>query len=404
MTTLKYCEVSGKIRFPTFYAADRVQRECNQKHHHIGGMCYRCSYCHDWHLTHFTETVTCFYKPKQRASKKIMRSIRNRAKNNKPINYYIIMSNVKMKRRVVFEHMKFVNNNNATIAKVFDGLDRASADIKNNMGVCIGCTRLVYSDMRDHLRKLPQYRQQVKKAFNNVDELWTRWENDAISTPDSRRRLALFTLGEFEPSSTEVFRKGVSDREYFDLVMGTGGSAYVKSWQQMMCLRYKFEKLYEQKGIAGGAELSWLDLVGMLLQLCVDVYNARIEFYSKELCSFLLFPSPDELFGTLNIEPVVKAFFSARDMLPCLKVLDETQVRNLALTADDIRQQWISFESLVQHINTTCDNYDDVMASKAEIRRLKISNEEKLQKFRQEQKERQLEEIKEKLNKKQTKK
>lgn len=59
MTRLKYCSVSGKVRYPTYWRARRVQMVMNAKYHHRrnSGSVYRCCHCHDWHLTHYKDCI-----------------------------------------------------------------------------------------------------------------------------------------------------------------------------------------------------------------------------------------------------------------------------------------------------------------------------------------------------------
>lgn len=404
MTRLKYCYVQGKVRFPTFYAAWRVHTALNRKHHHLGGCVYHCFYCHDYHITHYDEPV----KPEDLImahippNKKQKRSERNRMKREqRPINFYVILSKMrKIKQREVFSHIRFAQMRPEYMRIGIENIERASADIKNYMGACIGCTQLVYADMLDQLRKLPEFKNRfskVRQEFNRVDKLWRQWEQEAVNPIDSKTRVALFTLMEFDDKSKNIFKEGATDRDYFDLVMGVGGQAYTTSWKQMMCLRHKFERLYNERNIQNGDILSWLDLVGMLLQLCVNTYNERTEHHRTDLCKELLYPTPAQLFAQLNIEPIVKGFFRARDLLPSIVNMPDETVRNLAITANDIRSQWMDFENLVSHIQQTCEDYDDVMASKAEIRRLKMETAADMARYRKERDAERLEEMKRKL-------
>lgn len=386
MTRLKYCHIQGKVRYPTYYAAARVQKAMSTKHHHNGGSCYFCQHCHSWHITHFTDVYEFpLYYGQKRLNKKQKRSERQRIPNLRR----------RYQTRIETDNLQSIINHKITTMvnlkvttgtpreQVFEDLSLAAADIKNNMGIVANVAYYCMLDAIDQAKKHPNYRQTTKQTVNNHHKVWDGWFTRMQSSTDHKTQMLLFDLSCFDTESKAVFREGITNREYFELWQGTGGEAYVKARSFINAMRLKFQRINENHHLEHADILAWMDVAGIMIELARNTFNDRIAYFERERLKNVLYPSPRQLFASLDPTVLSNTWFKLRDLFPALPDLTDEEKTNLAMTADDIRRKLLSFEEATDSIMQAVDSYDDVMLSKGTIRKMKMHAAEDVEKFRQ---------------------
>lgn len=402
MNSLERCEVQGKARFPTYWAAMRVRIDLNRKKHHLGGCVYWCSHCHGYHISHYNEVtgVDDITTPKKTTSKKELRSKRKRV--NRFMRRYSYP--VTIETETLLLNLK----HKTTMAKILftpgmseerknEALNYARCVMMNNMGIAANVAYYCIMDALDKAKLHPSFRQATKKAVNDHPKAWDRWFMRMQDPSQRCFSTCFFDLSIYSEDSKKIFRDGITNREYFELWQATGGEAYAKSRELMGALRHKFQRVYTVRGVEHAEILAWLDVASAMITLCVSTFETIMDYFERDKLQLMISPRPRQLFSDMDPNQLMKDWMRIRDRFFVANFSRE-ESDNISLTIRDIHDRLFRYDLLSENVMSAVDSYGELMRSRGTIMKMKMEAAEEVERIRNERFSKRIEELKTKNN------
>lgn len=357
MTTLPYCHLHGKIRFPTYWAANRVRRLLNVKRCHSGGSVYRCPECHDWHLTHYNDVDECV--PDHHRSKKQKRSyrlrMRKRKRKFKPFNLPLTHILIDMRRINIMQ-------TGYSAERVSILLSHSAGMLKLYMGCWYNVTMVLMQEAEYQLRQTGYYARMVKKLHSLAMNAVQKFEHDMKHPQEGE--LKLFNMEGFNGEYREQFQKDLTDEEYFEFWQGLGGETWAKYKNYIMSMAYKWQRYLERVGARDAKVLSLVMATNEMLSFCAIGFQTVCDHEAASLP--LMNMKVHRIFQALDPAPVQQAWHRmCQAIVGHLPDMTDTERNDVRLSIDSVSQYLIDPLIIKQLEIDTVRQYAEVFGNRA---------------------------------------
>lgn len=237
----------------------------------------------------------------------------------------------------------------------------SAGTIKFVTGVGNSAAHLILLRAHDEIRKHPNYRQGVKKAYKEAIAEMERYRSRLLNPTGVR----FFHLADLSEKDRKKYAPDATDRDYFAFWEASGAQAYERTKPFIISLWNKYRKSLVAHGIDNADRLAWAMTAAAGLHGAMDLYEHAIKD-----CSI----------GHGLPEKILRHFFHVFDLTPVFvrweralrmtdpKVdtyeLDEVEERNIQLGLNDLRDQWVNPQTLFGSAIDNIEDYDEMFSTK----------------------------------------
>lgn len=322
--SIRYCRYCGKVRYPTYWSAYRVLRKMLAADFHNKGSCYRCHFCHDWHLTHYSPSERDKFNDERvtfRPQKKLKRSRRR-----KSIHLLYLKTIPQMRQIRTLTPYKDKQ-------KLSFLLSRAFGMVKLTMAGFYGCTITLMDQAAYDLRQSGLYHHDVKRLLNAAIEAREKYEQHLLHPRSDE--FTLFDPQGFNAEFREQFADDMTSDMYFDLWKAVGFEAYARYGNHILALNHKYDRYLQRVGCKEHTATAMCMTVGQMLRMCSDAFEMSAKESMKDLPPLNL--SAHELYGQMNPKPIEQAWDKLLSrLMHGLDGFTETEKRDYVLAVDTI--------------------------------------------------------------------
>lgn len=208
------------------------------------------------------------------------------------------------------------------------------------------------------------YRMKVKQAVNYMRK----------TLSDHERRLKASKANLFRVEdicNAQIYRKGMTDDEFFEFWQCCGAHGYVKSKYLMDCLRNIYVKVHEHRGKSYPEVRSVCFLATQAMEIIDRIYWGILEKYSDDgLVSVNML---DNIFRELRmngVQTAIERFMAVIDKDYDFEI-DGLDSENVKKFVGDLATLWMDDEFFAGTIRDALDSHD-VFSSKGMIKKVKI--------------------------------
>lgn len=227
------------------------------------------------------------------------------------------------------------NQHKMGIDELHQHLSFMSANAKNVMGIANAIVFTTMTDALDKLRKLPQYRQTIKRDFEKCRTMWTQYEQSLLHA----RQNPLFCVADMQPEYRKRFRDDLTDREYFEYWLTLGDKAYKRYINPINALRNKFVIILRRHNAPCIEPIAYALTAERAFFLSATFYKSLIKNMSQE--SGLNPIVYRDLFSQLSVENIWECWSKA-----LTEISLKLKIPHLEPTDADNRNIELSFEYL----------------------------------------------------------
>lgn len=243
-----------------------------------------------------------------------------------------------------------------------EGVISMSSYIKTITGIANNAAWAIAMDCLDQVKKHPKYKQNVKKAFNEMLKAHKKYD---LGIKYNKHNL--FCVKEMDENVRMKYKDDLTDADYLELWEGLGSAAYMESKPLISALHYKFKKPYEAHG-APHADILAHAMVGYtVLYLASSIYEQYLEICRNEYN--VPINVSNMIYGCLSLNSVSEAWTKAMRLLENKEYhLDESEVRNVELGVQQLQKLWCNHHLLARSLRKAADDFDDVFKNKKMLR------------------------------------
>ena len=252
-----------------------------------------------------------------------------------------------------------------TRQETIDAMGRAAAVVKLVCGIGNNAACLVVLEGYDHARMCRNYRQRVKKSFQESMDAIKRYEHNLLYADSNR----MFHLADMSP---EVRKKygDITDREYYDFWTDTGAMAYQKTRPLVTSLWNKYRLSIEKNGVGDSSHVAWVMVAMAALELAVRMYESAVD----ECVSGYGLPRHlvEHVFGQFSLKDVARLWRRSLIMLcPGTESIepDSLDRRNIEMGLVQLSEAWSSTDTLYGSTMDAVEDYDEIFRTKGEQRK-----------------------------------
>lgn len=240
-------------------------------------------------------------------------------------------------------------------------LAAAASVIKLVCGVGNNAAWNVVSHAMGELKQSPRYRFEVRRAFKMASTELHRYETNLVTATDNR----MFHVADMSPEIRKRYGADLTDRDYYDFWKNIGATAYLKTKPLITSLQHKFALSMSQHSVKDPELVAWLITAQTCMNLAIDMYKRAIHQCQKDydIKTTIL----EHVFGQFDISRVAKCWNHAM----CVTapdandyVLEELEARNIQMGIEQLREEWISPDTLYTVTGETVADYDEIFATK----------------------------------------
>lgn len=242
---------------------------------------------------------------------------------------------------------------------LYTTIGNAASFVKIIMGACNNASWQVCLHAHDRIKTLPAYRMRVKQQFRSALEAFSAYEQELIHGQRNR----FFHVADM----TAVTRKSygnITDREYYDFWAGTGNEMYVHTRQLVTTLQHKLDLALTRQGLHYHSELAWGETALLCLKLAVTIWDTTSAVLTNE--HGIPAKIVREVFGKFSLHAVHKRWLDALSLLMGDTVVQDEEAHNIALTLDQLQEQWTDIDLIYSLMSDSFEDYDEVFRTKGE--------------------------------------
>lgn len=235
---------------------------------------------------------------------------------------------------------------------------KASALFKLSLGVSNNATFLLMLDAHDKAKEMQSYRGKVKLAFKQVFDAFKAYENKLRFAGKNR----LFHVDDLTPKHRKKYGD-INDSQYFEYWQGYGYTAYHKTKPLVTSLQNKYRLSLVNHHHPDADAVAWVLTAQAALNMCVTLWN---DAYERSVEDFGLQPSiAINVFSQMSLKDVAERWKRAMTMLvPDYDYeLDEVEDRNIELGLRQLIDAWADYETELQSLMDTVDDYSEIFAT-----------------------------------------
>lgn len=238
---------------------------------------------------------------------------------------------------------------------------------KEFLGVANNAAWYCCLDALGFLEKLPQWRVRtdgrntIKWRFDKAVKTFHEYERILIWDEKNR----FFNVSDMPEKTRQLYKDGMSNREYYDFWSSLGGSTYTRTKSLVTSLQNKYRLALLHKGAdeQQALPLSWGLCALSCLSLAVLSYERILDIGSEK------YKVPrsyfENFFNKISIEPVGVLWADALDAVRpgvLSEKWDGSDARNIELGRMQIADAWMQFENINSDIiQTLKDCGEDVI-------------------------------------------
>lgn len=233
--------------------------------------------------------------------------------------------------------------------------------VKMVTGVGNSAAHLVMLHAHDQIKRHPNYRHQVKRAYKDAMEEMERYRNRLLHPTEVR----FFHLADLKPKDRVKYAPDATDRDYFAFWEASGAQAYERTKPFITSLWNKYRLSLMKHGTGHADELAWAMTAAAALHGAVDLYEHTI----KDCC--IGHGLPEKLlrhfFCVFDLSPVFTRWERALNMTdPATDdyELDEVEERNIQNGLNDLRDRWVNPDNLFGSTLANIEDYDEIFSTK----------------------------------------
>lgn len=266
---------------------------------------------------------------------------------------------------------KMKNGGRLTVEGVRKALLSASGLMKELMGVANNAAWLVCLDAHDELKKLPNWKRQVKggstaeKDFQRVFKEYDAYERKLISNDNG-----FFDIKGF-PEKVRKMYGDITSQDYYDFWTEIGGSSYKRTRPFICSLQNKYRLALIHAGIDDNTAkiIAWGKCASACLDSAIIIYEMSIDMIDQE------FGIPSDIldldFQGFNLKNVAKLWKGAmRTASPECDAAEISDLdrKNIENGLQQITEKWTEGSGIYDDLEKAIrDCGEDVLSSKKSI-------------------------------------
>lgn len=150
-------------------------------------------------------------------------------------------------------------------------LSEMSGTVKHIMCIAYGMSHYTMLDAIDGIKKHPCYRRSMRYFSLCLKDYKDNCRN--LLYTDTNR---FFHVADMSESLRSMYRKDLTDREYFDYWIDCGASAHSVYGKELQVLYYKIVKCLSSKGVEYPETVAWCVLEKIALEEAVSMYEKGV--------------------------------------------------------------------------------------------------------------------------------
>lgn len=250
-----------------------------------------------------------------------------------------------------------------TEQETYEAYIRMSMYIRLITGALNNAAWIIAIDAHDKIKTHPEYKQETKKAFKNVFEVYRKYENRLKYTDIN----GMFSLDNMDAEGRGKYHDNMTDSEYFEMWESLGASVYSESKNLVTSLHWKFAKIYKSHNIKHAEILAWGMLAKTILHLARESYDAYLEVCQEQYK--IGKDRINKIFNAFSLGPVAKAWDQAFSTLRNQEVIcDEIETQNLILGIKQIQELWTDSKLLIRSLRKTTSDFSDMYKNKRALK------------------------------------
>lgn len=243
--------------------------------------------------------------------------------------------------------------------ELLTSVSNAAPFVKIIMGACNNASWQVCLHAHDRIKTLPAYRMRVKQQFRSALEAFSAYEKELIHGQHNR----FFHVADMTAGTRKSYGN-ITDREYYDFWTATGSEMYVHTRPLVSTLQYKIDRVLTRQGLRNHSELAWGQTALLCLKLAVTIWETTAAVLTNEhgIPSKIV----REVFGKFSLQAVHKRWLDALSLLMGNTVLQDEETHNIALTLDQLQEQWTDIDLIYSLMSNSFEDYDEVFRTTGE--------------------------------------
>lgn len=238
----------------------------------------------------------------------------------------------------------------------------SSSFIKTMTGIGNNAAWSCCLEAMDQLRRHVNFKQRVKRGFNDAMSGFRTYENQLVYAKENR----LFHVADLTPPCRKRYGN-ITDREYYDFWASTGATAFTKKRIWVMNLWNKYRISLNSHRVPNAETVAW----GMTAAACIKI--ARCIYANSLLVCIDEYGVPkqllDSIFGQLDLSAVDKKWDEALILLePFTETYDlsESEQKNIQLGIDQLHEELTSMATLTDTLTDSIGSYGEVFRTQGE--------------------------------------
>lgn len=242
--------------------------------------------------------------------------------------------------------------------------------VKTTCGVANNAAWMACLDAYDHIKRHPRLRNSVRggtspmSEFKRCFEAFRKYERRLIYD-DTK---PFFKVSELSKESRGVFGD-ITDRDFYDFWCASGFEAYNETKDFFTSLVNKFRVAYSAHNVPEAEIMAWADAAQAGLEIAANVYRESLEACHR---NFLRVPTAkfDRIFHNFSLSGINNLWFGAVESLSGSKAqLSATEERNIMQGCEQLREKWMSAESLFGSKIKTAEDYAEIFRTNGTMKK-----------------------------------
>lgn len=250
---------------------------------------------------------------------------------------------------------------NLTMEEAEKALYFSAGTIKFVTGVGNSAAHLILLHAHDQLKKHPNYRHEVKRAYKEAMAEMERYRNRLLHPQGVR----FFHLADLAPKDRKKYARDATDRDYLEFWEASGAQAYERTKPFITSLWNKYRKSLLNHGIQHAETLAW----GMTAAAGLRGATALYEYAIKDCAVARGLPLKilRHFFDVFDLTPVCTRWERALHLTdPTVDEyeLDEVENRDIQNGLNDLRDRWVNPQTLFGSTIANIEDYDEMFSTR----------------------------------------
>lgn len=242
--------------------------------------------------------------------------------------------------------------------------------VKTTCGVANNAAWMACLDAYDHIKTHPSFHDSIKGGTSPMSEFKRCFK----AFHDYERRLIyddtkpFFRVSELSDESRRVFGS-ITDRDFYDYWCASGFEAYNDTRDFFTSLVNKLRIAYVSHSVPEAEIMAWADAAQAALEIAANVYKESIAACHQHAINIST-AKFDRIFHNFSLETINSLWFKAVESLPHNRIqFTETEERNIMQGCEQLREKWMSSESLFGCKMKTAEDYAEIFRTNGTMKK-----------------------------------